>query len=291
MTDKVMNVAERAPQTALRTSPASIMVYVDFDAGCNKRIKIAADWAAKFNAALIGVAGWLPGREAGGWFAAELERAEDRTDRISAEMEKLGESFRTQVGRTVQAVEWRGSFHLPREVIPTEARAADLVIIGSRPVREDVYRAFDPGTVILNAGRPVLVVPDEAAGSSGERVLVAWKDSREARHAVQSALPYLKVAKHVSLVEIAEGILEWAARNQLDDVERYLLRHGVKVGKKSVVNPEGSASDQLVSIAKGDGMDLIVAGAYGHTRLGEWVFGGVTRGLLERSDICCLFSN
>ena len=291
MTDKVMNVAERAPQTALRTSPASIMVYVDFDAGCDKRIKIAADWAAKFNAALIGVAGWLPGREAGGWFAAELERAEDRIDRISAEMEKLGESFRTQVGRTVQTVEWRGSFHLPREVIPTEARAADLVIIGSRPVREDVYRAFDPGTVILNAGRPVLVVPDEAAGSSGERVLVAWKDLREARHAVQSALPYLKVAKHVSLVEIAEGILEWAARNQLDDVERYLLRHGVKVGKKSVVNPEGSASDQLVSIAKGDGMDLIVAGAYGHTRLGEWVFGGVTRGLLERSDICCLFSN
>jgi nucleotide-binding universal stress UspA family protein len=267
------------------------MVYVDFDAGCDKRIKVAADWAAKFNAALIGVAGWLPGREAGGWFAAELERAEDRIDRLSAEMEKLGESFRTQVGRTVQTVEWRGSLHLPSEVIPTEARAADLVIIGSRPVREDVYRAFDPGTVILNAGRPVLVVPDEAAGSSGERVLVAWKDSREARHAVQSALPYLKVAKHVSLVEIAEGILEWAARNQLDDVERYLLRHGVKVGKKSVVNPEGSASDQLVSIAKGDGMDLIVAGAYGHTRLGEWVFGGVTRGLLERSDICCLFSN
>jgi nucleotide-binding universal stress UspA family protein len=104
-------------------------------------------------------------------------------------------------------------------------------------------------------------------------------------------LPYLKVAKHVSLVEIAEGILEWAARNQLDDVERYLLRHGVKVRKKTVVNPEGSASDQLMSIAKGDGMDLIVAGAYGHTRLGEWVFGGVTRGLLERSDICCLFSN
>ena len=78
MTDTVMNVAERAPQAAWAAAPASIMVYVDFDAGCDKRIKIAADWAAKFNAALIGVAGWLPGREAGGWFAAELERAEDR---------------------------------------------------------------------------------------------------------------------------------------------------------------------------------------------------------------------
>ena len=184
-----------------------------------------------------------------------------------------------------------GAFIFPREVIPAEARAADLVIIGSHPVRDDVYRAFDPGTVILNAGRPVLVVPDAAAGSSGARVLVAWKDTREARHAVQSALPYLKVAKHVSLVEIAEGVLEWAARSQLDDVEKYLLRHGVKVSGKSVLTPEGLPADQLMNIARGDGVDLIVAGAYGHTRLGEWVFGGVTRGLLERSDICCLFSN
>lgn len=291
MTDKAMNIAERAPQIASGVAPASIMVYVDFDVGCDSRIKIAADWAAKFNATLIGVAGWLPGREAGGWFAAELERGEDRRDRILAEMEKLGESFRKRVGRTVQTVEWRGSFHFPREVIPAEARAADLVVASSRPAKDDVYHAFDPGTVILNSGRPILVVPQDAAGCSGERVLVAWKDTREARHAVQSALPYLKVANRVSLVEIAEGVVEWAARNHLDDVERYLLRHGVKVVEKSVLNPQGPASDQLISTAKSDGMDLIVAGAYGHTRLGEWVFGGVTRGLLERSDICCLLSN
>ncbi len=291
MTGTETSIAGRPPQTALGIAPASIMVYVDFGIGCDKRIKIAADWAAKSNAILIGVGGWVPGREVGGWFAAELEPAEDRSDRILAEMEKLGESFRARVGRAVQTVEWRGSFHFPREVIPAEARAADLVVIGSRPIREDIYRAFDPGTVILNAGRPVLVVPDDAAGSCGERVLVAWKDTREARHAVQSALPYLRAANRVWLVEIAEDVLEWAARKQLDDVEKYLLRHGVKVSEKSVLNPEASTSDQLISTAKGDGTDLIVAGAYGHTRLGEWVFGGVTRGLLERSDICCLLSN
>jgi nucleotide-binding universal stress UspA family protein len=195
-----------------------------------------------------------------------------------AEIAKLGESFRTWVGGAVQTLEWRGTFHFPREVIPAEARAVDLVVIGSRPVKEDVYRAFDPGTVLLN-------------GTSGERVLVAWKDTREARHAVQGALPYLKAAKQVSLVAIAEGVLEWAARNQLDDVEKYLSRHGVKVREKCMLNPEGSASDQLISFAKGDGTDLIVAGAYGHSRLGEWVFGGVTRGLLERSDVCCLLCN
>lgn len=238
MTDRVANVGERPSQAAL--APASIMVYVDFDAGCDDRIRLAANWAAKFDAALIGVAGWLPGREVGGWFAAELERAADRNDRIAAEMAKLAEDFRNRVGRTVRTVEWRGSLHFPREVIPAEARAADLVVISSHTVAEDVYHAFDPGEVLLSVGRPVLVVPDNVVGSSGQHVLVAWKDTREARHAVQNALPYLSVAKHVSLVEIAEGVLELAARNQLDDVEKYLLRHGIKVSEKSVLNPKGS---------------------------------------------------
>jgi hypothetical protein len=113
MTDTLVNVAEQPTQTALGTAVSSIMVYVDFDPGCDDRIKIAADWAAKFNAALIGVAGWLPGREVGGWFAAELERSEDRIDRILAEQEKLAERFRNLAGRAVQTSEWRGSPHFP----------------------------------------------------------------------------------------------------------------------------------------------------------------------------------
>jgi nucleotide-binding universal stress UspA family protein len=149
MADAIANVADRPAQTSLGTAVASIMVYVDFDPGSDDRIKIAADWAAKFGAVLIGVAGWLPGREVGGWFAAEVERPEDR-DRILAKLDKLAERFRNMAGRAARTVEWRGSVHFPREVIPREARAADLVVISSRPVAEDVYHAFDPGTVLLS---------------------------------------------------------------------------------------------------------------------------------------------
>ncbi len=145
--------------------------------------------------------------------------------------------------------------------------------------------------MLLSAGRPVLIVPDGVTGNPGQRVVVAWKDTREARHTVQSALPYLKIAKHIALVEIAEEVLETAAHEQLDDVEKYLLRHGIKVSGKSVLHPKGSISDQLRSVVTTEGADLIVAGAYGHTRLGVWVFGGVTRGLLRDSEVCCLFSN
>ena len=291
MTDSIANVANRSAQTSVATPVATIMVYVDFDSGSDSRIKIAADWAAKFGAVLIGVAGWLPGREAGGWFAAELERPEDRIDRILAELDKLAERFRNLAGRAVRTVEWRGSFHFPFEVIAAEARAADLVVISSHSVAEDLHHAFDPGTVLLAAGRPVLVVPDGVAGNPGQRVVVAWKDTREARHSVQNALPYLRIAKHVALVDIAEEVLEAAAHEQLNDVEKYLLRHGIKVSGKLVLHPQEPISDQLRCVAKSEGADLIVAGAYGHTRLGEWVFGGVTRGLLRDSEVCCLFSN
>jgi hypothetical protein len=250
MIDAIANVADRSAQTLQATAVASIMVYVDFDSGSDSRIRIAAEWAAKFGAVLIGVAGWLPGREVGGWFAAELERPEDRIDRVSAELNRLGDHFRNLAGRTVPTVERRGTFHFPREVIAREARAADLVIIASHSVPEDVYHAFDAGTVLISAGRPVLVVPDGASSSACQRVVVAWKDTREARHAVQSALPYLKIASHVALIDIAEQVSEMAAHEQLDDVAKYLLRHGVKVSVKSEVDPKGSISDQLKSVAK-----------------------------------------
>ena len=82
------------------------------------------------------------------------------TDRITGELEKLAERFRSLVRHKVETVEWRASFHFPREVVPAEARAADLVVIGPRTVAEDAYHAFDAGTVLLSAGRPVLVIPD-----------------------------------------------------------------------------------------------------------------------------------
>jgi nucleotide-binding universal stress UspA family protein len=282
--------ADHRPDPVLRQI-ASVMVHVDWDVGSDDRIRLASNLADKFGAVLIGVAGWVPGREAGGWFAAELERTEDRFERVSAELDRLAARFRGVAGATVQPTEWRGSFNFPREVIAREARAADLVVIGSHPAADDPVRAFDPGEVLLAAGRPVLVAPDGVTGLSAKRVLVAWKETREARRAVQSALPFLQIAERVGLVEVADEVLECEAQKHLSDMEVYLRRHGIKVNAKTVLRPQGPTSDQLKNVAKDEGADLIVAGAYGHTRLGEWIFGGVTRDLLRTSQVCCLFSS
>jgi nucleotide-binding universal stress UspA family protein len=173
--------------------------------------------------------------------------------------------------------------------LPAKTRAADLVVIGSRPAADDVSHTFDPGEVLLAAGRPVLIAPQGHAALSARRILIAWKDTREARRAVQSALPFLQQAEHVTLVEVAENLLEAQAQAHLADVEAYLSRHGIEVGVKAVLNPHGAIAHQLTTAASDNGADLIVAGAYGHTRLGEWIFGGATRGLLHTSRPCCLF--
>ena len=79
----------------------------------------------------------------------------------------------------------------------------------------------------------VLIAPQGHAALSARRILIAWKDTREARRAVQSALPFLQQAEHVTLVEVAENLLEAQAQAHLADVEAYLSRHGIEVGVKA----------------------------------------------------------
>jgi nucleotide-binding universal stress UspA family protein len=287
----VADHAEHFSRKAVPTGIAGIMVHVDFDRGSDDRIRIASDLADRLGAVLIGVTGWVPGREFRGGAGAEVERTEIRLARISAAQDRLAERFRSVAGATIHPVEWRAAYNFPSEVIAREARTADLVVIGGHPIPDDPYHTFDPGTVLLTAGRPVLVAPEGLTRLAVARVLIAWKDTREARRAVQSALPFLRVAEQVTMFEIADEALEEAALAHLDDLEVYLGRHRIKVSGKAVLRAVGSVSEQLKNTARNEGADLIVAGAYGHTRLGEWIFGGVTHDLSRTTEVCCLFSS
>jgi nucleotide-binding universal stress UspA family protein len=81
------------------------------------------------------------------------------------------------------------------------------------------------------------------------------------------------------------------AHLRIDDVVHYLARHRVKAEARVEMQLRGSGADQLVGLALDEGSDLLVTGAYGHSRLNEWVFGGMTRDLLISSPICCLMSH
>jgi nucleotide-binding universal stress UspA family protein len=134
-------------------------------------------------------------------------------------------------------------------------------------------------------------VPLAASSLQAAHVVIGWKDTREARRAVRDALPLLQQATRVTIVEACGPDEEKSALGRLDDVTRYLARHRIKGGPKVMLQQEGSGAEQLIGIAREERADLLVTGAYGHSRLGEWIFGGMTRELLATSPICCFMSH
>ncbi len=149
----------------------------------------------------------------------------------------------------------------------------------------------DVANLVMQAGRPVLVVPSDAATFSADRVLVAWKDTREARRAVSDALPLLTKAKEVHVVAIPEPEGNDAATLAgADDVVNWLARHGVQAA--AIARPDfGGVGKSIERVADEIGADIIVAGAFGHSRFMEWLLGGVTRHLLRSAKACVLFSH
>ena len=273
-------------------SYAALMVYVDADGIPEQRVRIAADLAAKFNAALIGISA----RAVPPPFVAEGVIIEEATEgdirQMQAGLVKKGDWFRGVVGMDRPGVEWRTALDFPAEALTRESRAADLVVLGQQAQgRYDNYRSLYPSEVLLKLGRPALLVPPGIASLRAEHVVLGWKDTREARRAALDAIPFLRAAKRVSVVEICARDDERNALTRTEDVVRYLGRHGIPADPRPIVHRDRSDADHLVQLALNEGADLLVAGAYGHSRVGEWVFGGMTRSILASCPLCCLMSH
>ena len=268
----------------------TMMVHVDVERDCEQRVQLALALADRFQAALIGVAGLTlrPAFAAGG-VVIYHEPTEHERHTVSARLDDMGGRFRAK-GQHLKQVEWRTALELPYELVSREARAADLIIVGARHTGGNMQDLADPGVILLRAGRPVLVVPDTVAPLQLRRVVVAWKDTRECRRAVRDALPFLQRAKEVLLVGIGEGEAESNAKKTLSDAAGYLLRHRAAV-HDVWRQARGPVAAELLRLVQDEGADLIVAGGYGHSRLGEWIFGGITHELLVSSPVCCMLSH
>ena len=200
--------------------------------------------------------------------------------------------FKTKVAVDGRKVSLRSFLQYPTECIAREMRAADLLVIGREFGVNDPYLYPDTAALVLKVGRPVLAVPPGTTTLSGSRVVVAWKDTREARRAVKDALPFLIKAEQVMVTEICEYESEVNdSQDRLRDVVQYLSRHGIPCVADRVRPLEGTAVNSLLKLVKETSSDLIVAGAYGHSRLSEWMFGGMTQGLFAQSPVCCLLSH
>jgi nucleotide-binding universal stress UspA family protein len=270
----------------------ALMVHVDLDDAANARVALAAALAKRLDAALIGISAWAP-RPAvtGDSVVPEAELVDLPV--MEDVLKTRGDKFRALVGRDVKQAEWRSALDLPTEFVVREARSADLLIIGAarHPILSDPYRSVDPGAVLLRAGRPILVVPPEVTSLAARRIAVAWKDTREARRAIVDALALLQQAEAVVVVEFCAAGEEGAAQQRVRDVAQFLARHGVAAAGERVRPIDGTVNNSLLQLTRTESIDLVVAGGYGHTRLGEWIFGGLTHDLLINSRLCCLLSH
>jgi nucleotide-binding universal stress UspA family protein len=276
-----------------------LLVGLDSDASARERIEIAAALAERFAAHLVGLYP-LPMPEAPrhfGYYDPALLNPffEELRARARDAADKTREVFEHIASLHGVSAEWREIPEGADADPAVHARYADLAILGQLDPdsgEPDMIRPR-PEQVTLASGRPILVVP--YAGNFpnlGRRVVIGWNASREAARAVNDAMPLLTAAEIVSILTIdpregprAHGELPGA------DISLHLARHGVKAEIERAVSPDLPVGEALLSRAADLGADLLVMGAYGHSRARELLLGGATRSLLRSMTLPVLMSH
>lgn len=276
----------------------TILVHLDSAPRCAARIEVAAALSKKFGGHLIGLAPTGMADIVVSMNSAipdAVEYIQLSAKYLRGRAEGTADAFRSQVRHmdrdSVEAIVVEEE---PIDAIVRRGRCSDLVVIGqSDPSTFIENVAWDfPQQVLMHVGRPVLVVPFAGEFAEvGKRVLVAWNGSREAAIATRDALPFLRRAEHVELIEV--GLLDGSVGSSasgIDVAQRWLARHGVETKCRSEA-ASGDIGDTLLSRAADHGCDLIVMGAYGHSRMREWIMGGATRELLAHMTMPVLMSH
>jgi nucleotide-binding universal stress UspA family protein len=271
----------------------TLMVHLELGRSNAGLLGAAVDLSKRFGSKVIGIAGCPPMQTyyAEGYMG---DIAEQEQKAIHEEIKAAEAEFRSAMSSKVDHLEWRSTAEYGRllDFIAHEARSADLVLTGvARGDLFDSSRAVNIGDLVLEVGRPVLIVPPEARELRLKDVLIGWNDTRESRRAVADALPVLKEAASVTIATITEEEDLVVARSRLADVAHWLEQHGVVVEQQVASACVGEEADGLCALARDMGADLVVAGAYGHSRLREWILGGVTKDLLVSKDRYSLLSH
>jgi nucleotide-binding universal stress UspA family protein len=280
---------------------ATLMVHLELGHANTNLLRVTGELAQRFKASVMGIAARQPleilygdAYMAGNFY--EQDEAE-----LTRELQAAEAEFRAALHHCAHTIEWRSArtYTYLADYFASEARAADLVITGVATGDVlDSSRTLNTGDLVMQAGRPVLTVPQLPAAVANNadialklnHVLVAWKDTREARRAASDALPLLQQATDVSVVEIANEADLDAAQQRVADVAHWLKRHHINA-KGAAQLSVGNDATALRGLCEEKGADVIVAGAYGHSRLREWVLGGVTRDLLLSPNRCSFVSH
>ncbi len=271
----------------------TILVQAESDPATYPRLEVASALARRFDAALLGVGvELLNGMTLSDPYGMVM--ADEWITLMREEIDRDMAVSEAQFRRHAEGLnhEWRRVLDPPAPALARLSRLADLIVAGGAPLRTPEGRGpAKPADLAMLSGRPVLVAPPRGGALKARRVVLGWKDSRESRRAMVDALPFLQAAEEVLVLEICESGRANDARSAVDEVARHLERHGVPARGLAKVAPSPRAALELNIEAEAIEADLIVAGAYGHSRVQEFVLGGVTYDLLHAPERFVLLSH
>lgn len=215
-------------------------------------------------------------------------------DQYYAEAEANGTAVQKSLTDKADAAGIQAEWHVvrgyPREALTAHARYCDIVMVGQPDPDQDAYSGTEGllGDLAIGAGRPILALPHAGPASAfGKHILLSWNDSREATRAAHDALPLLQAADLVTVLVVnTEDDLASA-----EEISAHLARHGVKVEAKTETVSGLDIGDAVLNAVSDLSCDMIVMGAYGHSRLREYAFGGVTRHIIDHMTVPTLLSH
>jgi nucleotide-binding universal stress UspA family protein len=274
---------------------SSLIVYVDDEPDNTQRIEQAAALANAHNAHLIGVSACAPETPMADAYGAGILLGEVLTaqhERAESALKGAEARFRDIATKAGLSCEWRADVGDPTGLLVKHARAADVLIVGRDSANASGWRAPHPADLTMRAGRSVMIVPPNPARSvAGAPVLLAWTDSRESRLAAVAAMPLLREAESVRVLELCDPEDMDGARLRTADVGVWLKRHGVKAEAEARAHDDRAAGRRLLDCAAEIKAGAIVSGAWGHARMRQWIFGGVTQTLITESPVALLLAH
>ena len=262
----------------------NLSTQTDRDAACDYAISVAREFEAHLTGVAFDYVAGFPGTIFDGGVASVIAayRAENR--RVAQLAKEKFENVAEEAGVLADAHILTAGVAGAGVTFGNTARNHDLSIVGQARPDSEAMEELIVESALFGSGRPVLVVPYiQRTGLKLDRVMVCWDGSRNVARAIADAMPILKRAGAIDVVTIQPQ--ERRSEFPGASIARHLARHALKVELKQMVGTDIDVPNMILSYACNSSTDLIVMGGYGHSRLREFVLGGVTRGMLENMTV------
>ena len=278
----------------------SILVCLDEHRTNAGLMKVSADLAFKLDAKAVGIAVSQPLLIGSENVYVPADVFDDHCKKTEARLLALEASFEQAMTHAQAEFGWHSKITIQPHVqyISGYSRASDLLMVSIREshnaepgIEKNSETTSDiAGELVLQSGRPVLLVPNDVETLELNSALICWQDTKEARRALADAIPLLQKCAQVRLLELYKKDQHETSNNHLTQIVHWLLSHGIHAHAASLES-NGNDAEQLQAYAGEYEVDLLIGGAFGHSRIREWMFGGVTRNLFFHGAQCALISH